>query len=176
MNHPPIITKINCTTCSKTNKKNTHRLNPLLFPIIYGSSDIITTLQLPRKYTSIHNDNTGEIFLSIDHTYNSKMLQSDEATKVQSQVVGKWVKKNNKYEIHLRVIVSSQQNPQAFIRNKIFCEELGTVLEGIALAESSLLKSHPKLDRTKIFVHFKSIDSTYQRVEYWNRLGYWKAL
>lgn len=162
-----------CVKCSKENKKNTHRLKPLLAPITYECSDIITKFSLPRKYTNTHNDETAEIYLSVGREYNKILLSSEEAVKVQSQVVGKWVKVGDKYEIHFKVLVSTEKNPQAFIRNKIFCEELAPVLEGFALAETALLKLYPCLGNTKIFVHFKSIDKAYDRVEYWHKLKYW---
>lgn len=163
-----------CIKCSEKDRTNQHRLVPLLLPITYESSEIITDLKLPRKYTSTHNDTTKEIYISIGHNYNKYLLESEEAIKVQSQIVGKWIKQQcNKYEIHLEVLVSTEQNPAAEIRNRIFCAELGTVLEGIAFAETALLENHPELRDTKIFVHFKSIDPKYDRVEYWHRLGYW---
>jgi hypothetical protein len=159
--------------CSKENKKNKNRLNPLLLPIFYESKEIITNFSLPRKYTSTHDDETKQIFMGIGKNYNQILLSSDEVVKVESQVVGKWIKKNGKYQIHLTVLVSTEQNPQPFFRNKVFCEEMSPVLEGIAFAETALLNLHPKLGRTKIFIHFKSIDPKYDRVEYWKRLNYW---
>lgn len=162
-----------CVKCSETNRLNQHRLEPLLAPITYESAEIITNFSLPRKYTNTHNDETSEIYLSIGHDYNKRMLESEEAVKVQSQVVGKWAKHKSGYAIHFTVIVSSEQNPQAFIRNKIFCEELGVVLEGFGLAETALLKLHPELAKAKIYVHFESIDPAYARVEKWHTLGYW---
>ena len=164
-----------CIKCTDENRTNHYRLNSLLLPITYETSNIITHLDLPRKYTSTHNDSTFEIYISIGHTYNKFLLSSEEAIKTQSYVIGKWVKndKNDKYEIHLKVLVSTPENPQSEIRNKIFCNELGVVLEGIAFAETALLKNNPHLASTKIFIHFKSIDPKYRRVEYWHRLGYW---
>lgn len=162
-----------CERCPDKDRTNQDRLDPLLFPITYGSNQIITELSLPRRYTSIHNDQLKTIYLSIDHKYNKAMLESEEAVKVQSQVIGRWEKKDGKYRILLTVIVSSPENPQAEIRNFIFCKELGPVLEGIALAESALLKLKPRLSKTKIYIKFKSIDPSYQRVEYWKTLGYW---
>ena len=113
--------------------------------------------------------------MGIGKNYNKILLSSEEVVKVQSQVVGKWIKKNGKYRIMLTVLVSTPENPQAFFRNKVFCEEMTPVLEGITFAETALLKLQPKLGRTKIFIHFKSIDPKYDRVEYWKRLNYWKS-
>lgn len=166
--------KEQCVKCSKEDRSNQNRLDPLLLPITYESSDIITQFSLPRKYTSSHNDLTKEIYLSIGHKYNKRILSSEEEIKTQSSVIGKWVEVSpNKYEIRLRVAVSTQQNPQAAIRNTIFCRELGTVIEGIAFAETALFSKYPHLLNTPVVVCFKSIDKKYDRVEYWHKIKYW---
>lgn len=164
-----------CIKCSKKDKSNQNRLNPLSLPITYESKDIINKFTLPRKYTSGHNDKTKEVYLSIGHNYNKQILQSEEEITTESSVIGKWVKvSDNKYEIHLRVLVSTKNNPITPIRNIIFCKELGVVLEGIAFAETCILSKYPNLGNTPIFVHFKSIDKNYNRVEYWSKLKYWR--
>ena len=164
---------MSCVQCGEHDRTNQHRLNPLLFPITYETAEIITSLGSQRKYTSTHNDVTREIYLNIGTKYDKRLLDSEEVIKDQTQIVGKWVVKDNKHEIHLKVLVNTEKNPQAQIRNEIFCRELGVVLEGIALAETGLLKIHQGLASTKIFIHFRSIDPKYNRVEYWHRLGYW---
>ena len=156
-----------CIECKCENKKNNHRLDPLLCPITYESSDIITKFSLPRTYTNIHDDTTREIFISVGKSFNKTMLSSPEAINIESQIIGKWAKKDNKYIIILQAIVSTLKNLQAQIRNTIICNELSLVLEGIALSETALLKLYPKLSKTKIYVKFKSIDKAYNRVEYW---------
>jgi len=163
-----------CITCTNENLKNNHRLNPLLCPITYDSSNIITNFSLPRKYTNTHNDKTEEIYISVGKNYNETLLNSPEAVNVESQIIGKWVKKHKHYQIVLKAIISTVKNPQAQIRNTIICNELSVVLEGIALAETALLKLHPELGSTKIYVNFESIDKAYNRVEYWGKLKYWQ--
>lgn len=161
--------------CNKSNRTNNHELQPLLLPIIYESSDTTKHLSLPRKYTSTHNDDTRQVYIGIGHEYNEYLLDTDEVKNVESQVIGYWKynKKSLKYEIHLRVIVSTDKNPQSEMRNKIFCKELGYVLQGIAYAEIPLLTRYPKLGNTRIYIHFKSIDPEYNRIEYWHKLDYW---
>lgn len=163
-----------CVECTPENRKNNHRLDPLLCPITYENSEIITNFSLPRKYTNIHNDQTSEILISVGENFNKIMLESPEAVKFETQIIGKWSKKDCKYKIILQAIISSEKNPQAQIRNTIICNELSLVLEAIALAETALLKLNPKLAKTKIYVNFKSIDPNYNRIEYWGRLGYWQ--
>lgn len=164
-----------CVKCAPENKINQHRLVPSMLDIVYESSNTITSLSLPRKYTTTHNDVPPTLFIGIGHDYNKRLLSTEEVIKNQTEIVGKWVKTDcGEYEIHLIAYVSTEKNPQKEIRNKIICEELGVVLESIAFAETTLLKLHPELASTKIFVHFKSIDPAYNRTEYWNKLGYWQ--
>lgn len=166
-----------CVQCDAVNKKNDHRLNPLLCPITYGCANTIVHFSLPRKYTNIHNDKTQEILLSVGKNYNAIMLASPEAVNVETQIIGKWCysNKNKKYSIVLHAIVSTVKNPAAQIRNTIICKELSLVLEAIALAETALLTLHPKLGNTKIYVNFHSIDKKYNRVEYWGKLKKWQS-
>lgn len=164
-----------CVKCNPEDKINQHRLVPSMLDIIYDSSKIITSLSLPRKYTTTHNDVPPTLFIGIGHDYNKRLLSTEEVIKNQTEIVGKWEKTiEGKYEIHLISFISTEKNPQAEIRNNIICKELGVVLESIAFAETTLLQLHPELGSTKIFVHFKSIDPNYNRTEYWNRLGYWQ--
>ena len=166
--------KSSCIKCSKQNKINNHALNPLLTPITYETVKIVDNLSLPRKYTSTHNDDTAQIFISVGSEYNKILLNTAEVRNVQSQILGKWNRKHHKYSIHFKAYISTEQNPQAELRNLIICKELGIVMQSVALAETALLNKYPKLNKTKIYVHFSSIDPKYDRIEYWNTLGYWK--
>jgi len=165
-----------CTHCTSENRKNNHRLDPLLCPITYQYSELITNFSLQRKYTNIHNDETSEVLISVGKDYNKKMLESKEAVISETQIIGKWCYKDGKYKILLQAIVSSTKNPQTEIRNFIICNELSLVLEAIGLAETALVKSNPKLAKTKIYVNFLSIDPKYNRVEYWGRLSRWQQI
>ena len=164
-----------CHKCTKDDKINKHRLDANILNIVYESSNIITSLCLPRKYTTTHNDVPPLLYAAIGHNYNKRLLSSEEVINAETQIIGKWVQKHNKYEIHFEAIISTEKNPQAEIRNIIICRELGVVLESVAFVETALLKLNPHLAKTKIFVHFKSIDQQYDRVEYWNTLGYWSS-
>ena len=157
----------------ETNKVNKYRLQPLLLPITYESADIMKEMSLPRKYTSTHDDEKRQVYISIGHEYNKYLLDTEEVRNVESQVVGFWKVKDNKYEIHLRVLVSTEKNPDAEIRNKVFTKELGYVLEGIAFSEIPLLLQNPKLGNARIYIHFESTDPKYKRTEYWRKLAYW---
>ena len=140
----------------------------LSMPLYWESPSIVTNFSLPRKYTSTHNDEAKEVYLTIGHHYNKKQLSTDEVKNVESQVLGKWISAKR---IELMVIVSSEKNPQAEIRNTIIRNELPNVLKQIGLAEAGLIALHPKLGRAKIYITFKSIDPKYNKHEYFGRLS-----
>jgi hypothetical protein len=155
------------------NRKNKHSLIPSSTPITYSNNEISTHFSLPRVYTSTHNDEKREVYIHVGTELNRKMLSEPEPVNVESQVVGKWYRVKGKYEIRLRVLVSTLKNPQAAIRNKIFCESMSMVLEAIALAERGMLIDNPKKKKAKIYIKFVSHLKEYNRTEKWGRLGEW---
>lgn len=164
-----------CTQCTRAHQHNQHDLTPLKLPVLYESEAAMTQFKLPRTYTSTHNAEIPGRYVSIGSVYNQYLLQLPEVIQTETQVVGAWKRKHNAYEIHLEAIVSSMSNPDAAGRSKILCEGMHVVLESIAYAETAILKSHPELGRTKIFIHFKSLDPKYNRTEEWHTLRYWTS-
>lgn len=146
--------------------------NPLNSLLIWGSKKMVTCISVPRKYTSTHDDEKRQIYLSINHVYNAELLNTEEVKKVESQVLGEWERcKCGKYKIFLTVQVSTPQNPNAAVRDMIFRRELPSVLHTIALAEQGLMTVHPSLKKTPIYILFESIDPAYCKKEKWGVLG-----
>ena len=148
-------------------RTNHHRLKPSLVSTNYESSEIMTRLALPRKYTWVAHH------LSIGNEYNAKLIE--KVVKDETQIIGKWVESNDhpgKYEIHFEVLLTTDRNNNLAIRNKYFSEKLSLVLEEIAFSETALLKSRPSLAGTKIYVNFRTHNNG-GRNEYWHRLGHW---
>jgi hypothetical protein len=127
---------------------------------------MITKLSLPRKYTTTHNDDRAEIYISVGHEYNQLLLNTEEVKNVESQVNGYW----DKDRIIMSAVVSSEKNPQFEIRERIIKHELPNVLRGIGTAEYALCTICPHLRCTKIYVDFQSHMEKYNRVEYYGRL------
>lgn len=164
------------THSTNKDRTNHNQLDPLLLSTIYSSSNLISDLKLPRKYTiNAHSTNTtsddnsahGPLVLCISHKYNKSLISNNN-----SHIVGKWVKSSNEYELHLKIILNHKN--KEFI-NRHCCEYLNVVLQAIAFAETPLLLVHPKFVNANIYVHFESNDSEYDRVEYWHRLLYWTS-
>jgi len=159
-----------CIVCHESNRINQNHLLSSLLSVTYESDKIITSMSLPRKYTIIHNKMTKHTYINVGHNYDTQLIDTH---KNQLKIIAKWIKKVNRYRLYFTVLISNKNNIDAKIRNEIFCTQLGSILEGIAFAEKALIKSHPGLAESKIFIYFKSIDQKFNRVEYWNRLDYW---
>ena len=192
----------NCIQCSDFERSNQHRLHSCSFPITYEPDSINEHFSLPRRYTCVHSQvkrTTADslnpralddcVSLSVGHNYDRKLLSSSND---HSGIIGKWVKNGHKqssssafnlpgpvndlddrYEIHLKVLISTKDYPDAASRNKTICKDLGIVLEGIAFAETTLLEKYQHLGNSRVLIHFSSIDENYDRVENWHRLKYW---
>lgn len=160
-------------TCDGSQKKNKHDLDPTMLNIVYDSKKESTIFSLPRKYTSTHNDSPPTLYLGIGKKYIDRLLDTEEVKKNQTQILGKWKKEHEKYIIQLKVYVSTVTNPQTVIRNSIFCKELGLVLQSIAFAEIPILKEHPNLLKTNIYIKFISNVPEYNRTEKWGKLCDW---
>jgi hypothetical protein len=157
-----------CIQCNDVDRSNQHRLDLSSFTTRYESSYIKDHLDLPRRYTCTYHKKIGSLY--IGHDYNKDLLSS---ANHQSGITGKWIKINNKYEIHFKVLLSTKDNTNSHSRNKSFCKKLSVVLESIANTELLLLKEYPHLGNTRILVYFQSIDNNYDRVENWHSLKYW---
>lgn len=166
-------------------RTNQHKLKPLDVSIKFDAPEIVSSLapeivsslnlkselakgRWSRKYT------WGGHHITVGSVYDTKLMEriSDE-----TYALGEWVspKGSDKFEIRLEVLVSTEKNPNAELRDKYFRSRLGVILEEIVFAETALLRAHPELATTKIRVQFQSLDPKYDRTEYWHRLGHWTA-
>src|SRR5690348_2501878 len=149
-------------------KKNKCDLDPNYAPIFYQNLSVPNTFDLPRKYTSTHDDATRQIFLSVGPKYSEQLLSTEEVKNTESQVLGAWHHTRKGYKIILRVLVSTVKNPEAAIRDRIFRAEMNKVLQSIALSEKALLCAYPKLAKTPIYIDFISdVVPSYSGREQW---------
>lgn len=150
-------------------KTNRHRLEPTKVLINYDSTDVMGGLQLPRKYTWVSHH------ISVGKEYDQKLINRAHD---ETYVTGEWIRLQGKdstpkYEIHIKVNISTEKSPNIEARSKYFRERLGLILEELAFAETALLKSHPSYAGTRIIIDFIAKDSSLTKSEYWHRLGYW---
>jgi hypothetical protein len=108
-----------------------------------------------RKYTLTHSDTTGELFLSIGHTYDYQAINF----KMRDEVLADWIICNGEYLLFGNVYISNGEfdNNMSKIRYMIFKRELELALTGIIYGDRSFFTYYPWLLDTPIYVQFASI-------------------
>nr|GLL49295.1 protein STAY-GREEN, chloroplastic-like isoform X1 [Ipomoea trifida] len=129
--------------------------------------------KLPRTYTLTHSDITSKITLAISQTINSSQLQGWYNRLQRDEVVAEWKKVKGKMSLHVHCHISGGHfllNLCAKLRFYIFCKELPVVLKAFVHGDGNLLKNHPELQDSLVWVYFHSIIEEFNRVECWGPL------
>lgn len=95
-----------------------------------------------------------------------KRLQRDE-------VVGEWMKVEEKMSLHVHCHISGSHFLLDFIaklRFHIFCKELPVVLKAFIYGDGNLFKKYPELEEAPVWVYFNSNLPEFNRVECWGPL------
>lgn len=130
---------------------------------------------VPRRYTLTHSDRTGDLFLTIAHEFNKKQLKGWQTRIMRDEVLAEWVKTEKTYSLHVYCQVSGGIGTIKF-RDKIFRQELPLVLEAFRYADQKHFQANSFLDRTQIWVHFRSKKEKYNKVEEWGFPGDYRLL
>ena len=85
-----------------------------------------------RKYTLTHNDDTGELFLTVALAYAYDKINSS----ARDEVFGVWKRGNNRFILKIYLYVDGNQGrEEAIKRDRIFRKELPLALAAIAYGE-----------------------------------------
>jgi hypothetical protein len=132
---------------------------------------------LPRRYTLTHSDRTGHFYLTVAPEYEVQQFNGLYTRLMRDEVLAEWVKTDEEYELHVYVHVSGGfvvGSPKR--RNKALKRELPLALESIRYGDQYLVREHPKLGASPVFVHFQSKKETYHRVEPYGTLDDYKVI
>jgi hypothetical protein len=144
------------------------RLIPSKLNISYLTDTTPDKLILPRRYTLTHSDISGELFLSIGSQYDAKKISKLYTKLMRDEVLAELVKNGESLEFRVHCHVSG-----GFVigttkwRYNIFRSELPLVLEAIRYGDKTLFEQNPGLDYARVYIHFHSSDSKYNKVEQW---------
>lgn len=120
----------------------------------------------PRKYTLTHSDRTGNLFLTIGTEFNTDQISGIYTRLMRDEVLGEWRSQQGGMCLHIMVHVSGGLVVgTAGQRYAILKREMPLVLSAIRYGDRSYFKANPELDRSPIFVHFRSKNPAYDRVE-----------
>jgi len=148
------------------------RLNPKKLHVTYLTGTTPENLILPRRYTLTHSDRTGELFLSIGNQYDTKRVSKLYTKLMRDEVLAELSDDADNLIFRVYCHVSG-----GFVvgtakwRYNIFHSELPLVLEAIRYGDRTLFEQNTKLDDTPVFVHFRSTDSRFNRVENWGTMA-----
>ena len=125
---------------------------------------------ISRKYTITHSDTTAELFVFVAENY-----AEDQVTKMHDEVRVAWEQTKKGLALIGSVIVDGKDvSGNAYIRNKIFLNEMPTALQALRQADRFLFNKEPALDNTPIFIHFISSNPAYDKTYNFKVIGNYK--
>jgi hypothetical protein len=147
------------------------RLNPEKLHVKYLNGTLPEKLILPRRYTLTHSDITGELFLSIGGQFNTKRISGLYTKLMRDEVLAELNDNGDGLVFRVYCHVSGGfVFGTAKFRYKIFQSELPLVLEALRYGDRILFKHNPELDNAPVFIHFKSNDRRFNKVENWGTM------
>ncbi len=120
-----------------------------------------------RKYTVVHSDITGELFVIIGNTYADNMI-----TSLRDEVKVSW--EINKSELMLIGSVTLDGDGiigDAGIRSKIFYNEIPIALQALRQADRFLFEKQYSLDRVPVYIQFISSNPELHKMYYYGLIG-----
>jgi len=123
-----------------------------------------------RKYTITHSDTSAELFVFVAENY-----AEDQITKMRDEVMVAWEQNEKGLSLIGSVIVDGKGvSGNAYIRNKIFYNEMPTALQALRKADRFLFDKEPNLDKTPVFIHFISSNPAYDKTYDFGVIGIYK--
>ena len=124
-----------------------------------------------RKYTITHSDTTAELFVFVANDY-----AEDQITTMRDEVRIAWEQTQNGLALIGSVLVDGNGViGNAFIRNKIFYEEMSTALQALRQADRFLFDQDSNLDNTPIYIQFISSNPNYNKTYDYGVIGSYKV-
>ncbi|MGQ9721054.1 MAG: staygreen family protein [Candidatus Jordarchaeum sp.] len=151
------------------------RLNPEKLHVKYTSGISKKDPISARRYTLIHSDRSGKLFLTIGREYDKKQISGIYTRLMRDEVLAEWITDDAKPALHVYCHVSGGLvfGPAGW-RYAIFRSELPLVLEVFRYGDRSLFEAHPELDNAPIWIHFQASQPRYRKVEQWGKLADYK--
>ena len=123
-----------------------------------------------RLYTITHSDIKAELFVFVAQNY-----AEDQITRMRDEVRVAWEPYKKGVALIGNVIVDGNGViGNAYIRNKIFYNEMPTALQALRQADRFLFDKEPELDNTPVFIHFISSNPEYNKTYDFGAIGIYK--
>ena len=125
---------------------------------------------ISRKYTITHSDMTAQLFVFVAENY-----AEDQNTRMRDEVRIAWEQNEKGLALIGSVIVDGKGvMGNAYIRNKIFYNEMPTALQALRQADRFLFNKEPSLDNTPVLIHFISSNPVYNKTYDFGIIGIYK--
>ena len=125
---------------------------------------------MDRKYTITHSDITAELFVFVAENY-----AEDQITRMRDDVRIAWEQYKTGLALFGSVIVDGDGViGNAYIRNRIFYNEMPTALQALRQADRFLFDKEPNLDNTPVYIHFISSNPEYDKTYDFGAIGIYK--
>jgi len=123
-----------------------------------------------RCYTLTHSDFSGDLFLSVGLEFDTEATSRFYTRLMRDEVLAEWLKKDENYSLHVYCHVSGGIIlGTAGWRDSIFRHELPLVLRSICNGDKDIFEVEPNMKDSAIFVHFKSSNKKFNKVEQWGK-------
>ena len=123
-----------------------------------------------RCYTLTHSDFSGDLFLSVGLEFDTKAFSGFYTRLMRDEVLAEWLKQDGNYSLHVYCHVSGGIIVgTAGWRDSIFRHELPLVLRSICNGDRGIFETELSLKDSAIFVHFKSSNKKFDKVEQWGK-------
>lgn len=129
-----------------------------------------------RKYTLIHSDVTGDLFLSIGNQYDNDALKELYSKLMRDEVLAEiqWSEVDQpEFHVHCHVSGGIVLGGAAW-RYAIFQKNMHQVLQAFRHGDREYIDSDPLVREANVIIHFHSSNPKYNRVENWGSLDEYK--
>ncbi|MFC2028919.1 staygreen family protein [Chloroflexota bacterium] len=124
---------------------------------------------LPRRYTLTHSNVTGNMLLSIGSQHDRKQFGGFYTRLMRDEVLAELKAEDKGTSLHVYCHVSGGiVIGNARWRNDILHHHMRLVLEALHYGDRNLLSAHPELEQIKVWVHFRSKHTEYNKIEDWD--------
>lgn len=125
---------------------------------------------ISRKYTITHSDTTAELFVFVAENF-----AEDQITSMRDEVRVAWEQTEKGLALIGSVLVDGKGvRGSAYIRNRIFYNEMPTALQALRQADRFLFEKEPNLDNAPVYIHFISNNPAYNKTYDFGAIGNYK--
>ncbi|MFN2188699.1 MAG: staygreen family protein [Candidatus Promineifilaceae bacterium] len=154
-------------------------LNPSLLTVKFSKDISKTRIEIPRRYTLTHSDQTGELFLTVGRDFDYRQIGGWYTRLMRDEVLAEWEESLEDQPMILRVhchVSGGLVLGTARWRYNIFNHHMRQVLQSLRYGDRQLVEHNPELDKAMVIVRYKARQRKFNKEVHWGVFGeYWVA-